>query len=99
MSNNKNHSNIFPYNTSNSKRNNTSKRISNNNNKKNDMYLKSPEELRNIFNLILSELSQSTELKFTTNDLLSLYIRRNRNKLNETLIEISKFFKEIKINP
>ena len=54
MSNNKNHSNIFPYNTSNSKRNNTSKRISNNNNKENNMHLKSPEELKNIFNSILS---------------------------------------------
>jgi hypothetical protein len=67
--------------------------------KDNNINIKSPEELKIIFNSILEESSKSTELKFTTNDLLSIYIRRNRNKINETLNEISQFFSTNKINP
>ena len=55
-------------------------------------------ELANIFNLIESESSQINELNFNTANLLSIYIRRNRDKVNETLKEISDFFSKVKIN-
>ena len=55
-------------------------------------------ELKIIFDSILLESSQSTEFKYNSNDLLSKYLRRNRNKANEILIEISKFFNNAKIN-
>ena len=99
MSNSKVYSNNFPFNTGSSKRNNTSKTLTINNNKDNNINIKSSEELKNIFNSISSESSQSIELKFTTNDLLSIYIKRNRSQLNEILIEISQFFNNVKINP
>ena len=92
---NKNNSSIFQYNN---KRTNTSKMISLNNNQENNSNKKTTDELKNIFNSILSESSQTNELIYTTNELLSYYIRRNRNKLNETLIEISKFFYNNKIS-
>jgi hypothetical protein len=47
------------------------------------------QELANIFNAIASESSQINGLKFKTVDLLSIYIRRNRNKVIETIKEMS----------
>ena len=82
----------------NNKRTNTSRIISFNINQENNLNIKVTDELKSIFNSILSESSQSTELKYTSNELLSMYIRKNRNKLNETLLEISKFFNNTKIN-
>ena len=95
MSNNKNYQNI------NSKRTNTSKLKSVNftkdiNNNINN--IKSNDELKIIFNSILSESSKSNELKYNSTDLLAIYIRRNRSKLNDVLLEISNFFNNVKIN-
>ena len=97
MSNNKIYINRLSFNNSNTKRTNTSKMISINS-KENNINFGSNDELRNIFNSILSETSKSNEIKFNSNELLSNYIKKNRNKINETLIEISKFFDNIKIN-
>ena len=54
--------------------------------------------LINIFHSIESESSQINELNFNTANLLSIYIRRNRDKVNKTLKEISNFFNKVKIN-
>ena len=99
----------LPFNNNGKKRAITSKSILVNNNKNNknnkdkkdnnSLNLKTTDELSNIFNSILSESSQSSELKYNSKDLLSIYIRKNRNKVNEILIEISKFFDRVKINP
>ena len=92
-------SNFYPFNYSSSKIKNNKDKLSISMKKDNNINIKSPEELKIIFSSILEESSKSTELKFTTNDLLSIYIRRNRNKINETLNEISQFFSTNKINP
>ena len=97
----KNYSNMIPLNNSNIKRTNTSKGKSVNfikdiNNDINNR--KANDELKNIFNSIISESSKSSELKYNSKDLLSIYVRRNRNKMNDILIEISKIFNNIKIN-
>ena len=91
-------SHLFTFNKSDSNINNSAKKLYDNKIKENNVNIKSSEELNNIFNLILSESSKSTELKYTTNELLSIFIRRNRNKINETFIEISQFFSTNKIN-
>jgi len=79
----------------NNKRTNTLKKISFNL----DKSFSENQELANIFNAIESESSQINELKFKTVDLLSIYIRKNRNKVNETIKEISYFFSQAKIDP
>ena len=90
----KNYSNSLSLNI-NDKRTNTLKKISFNS----DQSFSENQELSNIFNAILSESSQINELKFNTADLLSIFIRKNRNKVNETIKEISYFFNKAKINP
>ena len=82
MSNNKN---IVSFNNG-TKRAITSKIININNNKEKNINFKTNEELKDIFNTILSESSLSNEFKYSSNDLLSIYIRKNRSKLNEILI-------------
>ena len=61
--------------------------------------LKAANELNNIFDAILRESLSENELKFNTSELLSIYIRKNRNKINQTLKEISHFFDTEIINP
>ena len=90
----KNYSNTLSLNI-NDKRANTLKKISSNS----DKSFSGNQELSNIFKAIANESSQITELRFSTNNLLSIYIRKNRNKVNETIKEISYFFREAKINP
>ena len=94
MSFNKNYSNSLSLNIT-DKRTNTIKKLSFNL----DQSFSENQELSNIFNAILSESSQINELKFNTADLLSIFIRKNRNKVNETIKEISYFFNKAKINP
>ena len=94
MSFNKNYSNSLSLNIT-DKRTNTLKRLSFNL----DKNFSENQELSNIFNAILSESSQINGLKFNTADLLSIFIRKNRNKVNETIKEISYFFNKAKINP
>jgi len=57
------------------------------------------QELENIFKAIESESFQINELNFNTADLLSIYIRRNRDKVNAIIKEISNFFSKVKIIP
>ena len=90
----KNYSNSLSLNI-NDKRTNSLKKISSNM----DQSFSGNQELSNIFYSIASESSQTNELKFKTVDLLSIYIRKNRNKVNETIKEISYFFSKVKINP
>ena len=61
--------------------------------------LKAANELNNIFDAILRESLSENELKFNTSELLSIYIRKNRNKINQTLKEIAHFFDTETINP
>ena len=61
--------------------------------------LKATNELNNIFDAILRESLSENELKFNTSELLSIYIRKNRNKINQTLKEIAHFFDTETINP
>ena len=93
MSFNKNYSSSLSLNFD-DKRTNTLKNISFNL----DQSFSENKELANLFNSIESESSQKNELKFKTADLLSIYIRKNRNKVNETIKEISNFFSKVKIN-
>jgi len=90
----KNYSNSLSLNI-NDKRTNTLKKISFNS----DQSFSENQELSNIFKAILTESSQITELKFRTNNLLSIFIRKNRNKVNETITDVSYFFSKVKINP
>jgi len=94
MSFNKNYSSSLSLNI-NDKRTNTIKKISFNL----DQNFSKNQELVNIFNSIASESSKINDLQFNTADLLSIYIRKNRNKVNETIKEISNFFSKEKINP
>ena len=57
------------------------------------------EELNSIFNSILRESLSENEAKFNTGDLLSIFIRKNRNKTNQILKEIANFFDTETINP
>ena len=63
----------------------------------NDMN-KNTEVLNSIFKSILKESSQENDSKINSSDLLSIYIRKNRNKINQTLKEISQFFDKESIN-
>ena len=90
----KNYSNSLSLNFS-DKRTNTIKKLSFNL----DHSFSENKELSNIFNSIESESSKINELKFNTADLLSIFIRKNRNKVNETIKEISYFLCKAKINP
>jgi len=94
MSFNKNYSSSLSLNV-NDKRTNTLKKISFNLNQS----FSENQELENIFKAIESESSKINELNFNTADLLSIYIRKNRNKVNGTIKEISNFFSKVKINP
>ena len=89
----KNYSNSLSLNI-NDKRTNTLKKISFNL----DQSFSENQELTNIFNSIESESSKKNELNFSTADLLSIYIRKNRNKVNETIKEISNFLSKVKIS-
>ena len=73
----KNYSNSLSLNFS-DKRTNTIKKLSFNL----DHSFSENKELSNIFNSIESESSKINELKFNTADLLSIFIRKNRNKVN-----------------
>ena len=54
--------------------------------------LKVNDDLNSIFSSILKESFNNKETKFNTSDLLSIFIRKNRNITNQTLKEISQFF-------
>ena len=57
------------------------------------------EDLKSIFNSMIRESMYENETKFNTSDSLSIYIRKNRNKINQILKEISQFFDSEYINP
>ena len=56
------------------------------------------DELNSIFNSMIRESMNENETKFNTSDSLSIYIRKNRNKTNQILKEISQFFDNESIN-
>ena len=57
------------------------------------------EDLNSIFNSMIRESLYENETKFNTSELLSIYIRKNRNKTNQLLKEIAQFFDTEYINP
>ena len=61
--------------------------------------LKSSEELNSIFETILKESLNENPSNFYSSELLSIYVRKNRNKINQVLKEIADFFHREAINP
>ena len=61
--------------------------------------IKQSDDLSSIFNSILRDSLNENETKFTTGDLLSIYIRKNRNKINQILKEVENFFNSETIHP
>ena len=61
--------------------------------------LNTSDDLYTIFNSIIRESLIENATKFNTSNLLSIFIRKNRNKTNQTLKEIAQFFDSESINP